>query len=57
MKWIKFEDKKPNPGQEILIVWPSGTIKPEYRVLSKEDLEDNWDDMRWLPIPNYPSIQ
>jgi hypothetical protein len=43
----------PIAGQEILIVWPSGNYSPERRVLTEEDLKQDWSDMRWIPIPAY----
>lgn len=53
LKWIRFEDSRPSIGQEIWIVWPSGTIEPEWRKWTKQMDEADSSDMRWLPIPNY----
>lgn len=52
-EWIRFEDKKPEPGQEIMIVWPSGEYRPEFRKLNEFQLSQDWTEMRWLPIPGY----
>lgn len=51
--WIKFEDGKPSIGQEIWIVWPSGNYRPELRLWDENMQKQIWDDMRWLPVPNY----
>ncbi len=51
--WRYFSDELPQPGQDIVIVWPSGKYKPEVRQLTAEDLRKNWDNMRWMPIPEY----
>ena len=52
-QWIRFEDNKPSIGQEIWIVWPSGNYRPELRLWDENMKEQIWDDMRWLPVPNY----
>jgi hypothetical protein len=53
--WIRFEDKKPEPGQPIWITWPSANYFPEYRELTETDLKQNWDMMFWLPVPPVPT--
>jgi hypothetical protein len=55
--WIRFEDKKPEPGQPIWITWPSANYFPEYRELTETDLKQNWDMMFWLPVPPVPTPQ
>jgi hypothetical protein len=52
-QWIKFEDKMPLEGQEILLVWPSGNYHPEYRKVNKSMLEGDCSLLRWMPIPKY----
>lgn len=52
-QWIRFEDRKPEIGQEIFIVWPSGHYPPEYRLWNLTTSKQDWSDMRWLPVPNY----
>ena len=54
--WIRFEDKLPLDGQEILLVWPSGNYHPEYRKVTNEMLKGDYSLLRWIPIPNYPPI-
>lgn len=51
--WIRFEDRVPEDYQEIMIVWPSGSIPPEYRRWSDNYNPQHWTDMRWIPIPDY----
>ncbi len=55
--WIRFEDQKPEVGQEIFIVWSSGNYRPEYRTLTEEDLKMDWSYMRWMPVPDYKNYQ
>lgn len=50
--WRDFSTP-PFEGQEILIVWPSGNYPPERRILTEQDLKQDWSDMRWMPIPAY----
>lgn len=52
-EWIRFEDARPAIDQEIWIVWPSGTIEPEWRKWTKQMDDSDWSLMRWLPVPNY----
>lgn len=54
--WVRFEDKLPEAGQEVFIVWPSGNIHPEYRVMKEDDLNQDWETMRWMPVPNYQPL-
>ena len=49
--WLRFEDKKPVIGQRYLLVWE--TYPPEIRIWQKEDVDKNWDTLRWLPIPEW----
>jgi hypothetical protein len=52
-KWIRFEDQKPEIGQEIWVVWPSGNYPPELRRWNEKSALDDWSHMRWLPVPSY----
>lgn len=51
--WVEFSRQKPEAGRQIWIVWPSGNYQPEIRRLSQEELQKDWGDMRWLPVPPY----
>ena len=52
-EWIRFEDKLPLEGQEIMLTWPSGNYHPEYRKVTNEMLKGNCSLLRWIPIPKY----
>jgi hypothetical protein len=52
-EWIRFEDKLPLEGQEIMLTWPSGNYHPEYRKVTKDMLKGDLSLLRWIPIPKY----
>jgi len=53
--WVRFEDQKPDEGQLILIAWDSKGIEPEKRRLTGHDLLQNWDGIKWIPVPKWYS--
>ena len=57
LEWIPFEKKRPNIGQEIFIVWPSGNYHPEYRIWNEDMDKADWSHMRWIPIPDYKNLK
>lgn len=56
MKWIKFSDNKPEIGQIILVCWESGTYFPEIRVWEEKNNNENFDWLRWIPVPKHPEL-
>lgn len=56
-QWTRFEDRKPEVGQEILIAWPSAKFQPEYRIWKEENNSEDWSFMRWFPIPKHGPLE
>jgi hypothetical protein len=51
--WRAFEDELPKANELIMIVWPSNNYQPEFRILTEDDLKNDWSMMRWCPVPAY----